>query len=52
LFYLFTATQRAHALLARAMADSPLRSDALLALMNAAEQALNEFEAAETEATG
>jgi DNA-binding MarR family transcriptional regulator len=27
LFYLFTATQRAHALLARAMADSPLRSD-------------------------
>ena len=27
LFYLFTATQRAHALLDRAMAESPLRSD-------------------------
>ena len=27
LFYLFTASQRAHALLDRAMADSPLRSD-------------------------
>jgi hypothetical protein len=27
LFYLFTATQRAHALLDRAMAESPLRSE-------------------------
>ncbi len=27
LFYLFTATQRAHALLDRAVAESPLRSD-------------------------